>query len=243
MSKKTETTNEEDVAVQRIAKYFFSLVVFSGVIFGGYKAISQENILPIKEISISGEFQEITAQELHELIVDGVTGNFFTLSVEDIYRKFYALPWVEKIWVHRVWPDKINIEIHEHKPVAVLKNKGLLNDKGNVFITEAKTFSNELPVFNVANNYEQQAIKQYRQYKRMLEHSSVAIRSFKFDERKSQTLLLSNNVNLKLGRVETEKRLQRFIDAYDAVLSEKVKKIDNIDLRYTNGFAIKWKQV
>jgi len=240
------TVKQENIAVEKdSAKKFLVnflwVVAFCGSLFGGYKAISQENVLPIKEISISGEFDQISAQELHSLIVDGVSGNFFTLSVENLYQKFYALPWVEQIWVHRVWPDKINIEIRENKAVAILKDKGLLNDKGRVFSTNATHFKNILPLFAVASEYEQEAITAYRVYEEILGETGVRIRQFIFDRRKSQTLFLSNELEVKLGRVNTEKRLGRFIKAYEQNLAEKVQKIEGVDLRYTNGFAVKWK--
>jgi len=240
------TATQKNVSAENdfLRKFFVNFLwflVFCGSIFGVYKIISQENVLPIKEISISGEFNQIAAQELHSLVVNGVTGNFFTLSVDAIYKKFYALPWVERIWVHRVWPDKINIEIREHKPVAILKDKGLLNDKGKVFTTDTTRFVNALPVFFVANEYEQEAIKAYEVYNGMLSQLDVTISEFVFDRRKSQTLFLSNSLKIKLGRSQTETRLERFIKAYKLTLAEKTKKIEGIDLRYTNGFAVKWK--
>ncbi len=250
MSKKQKKNSKETIFFKQVAinsAWFFLLV---GVFFWAYKAISQENVLPIKEISISGEFDQLSAQELHSLVVEGFQGNFFTLSVKEIYQKFYALPWVEQIWVHRVWPDKINIEIREQKAVAILKNKGLLNVKGEVFVTDVAQFKKTLPLFDVVNEYEAQAIKAYHQYDQMLSQSGLVIRQFEFDRRKSQTLILSNGIKLKLGRVNTENRLNRFIKAHNADFltlphmsrATKVKKIEGIDLRYTNGFAVKWKQ-
>jgi len=241
------TTLQENIVVEnhstkKILISFIWILIFGIASFVGYEAISQKNVLPIKEISISGEFDQVSAQELHRLIQDGVQGNFFTLSVKDIYQKFYALQWVEQIWVHRVWPDTINIEIREHKAVAILRGKGLLNDKGKIFSSDATQFEKRLPVFVVANEYESEAIRAYKNYDGMLSEVDVKIRQFAFDHRKSQTLFLSNNITVKLGRVNVENRLNRFIKAYKAVLSERIEKIDGVDLRYTNGFAVKWKQ-
>ena len=242
MTEKQKNISREDAFLKNVVTSIVWFSVFCGAAFGGYKAISQDDVLPIKEISISGEFNQLSAQELHSLIVDGVQGNFFTLSVKDIYQKFYALPWVDQIWVHRVWPDKINIEIRENTPVAILKNKGLLNEKGKVFSTNVSDFENTLPIFSVATKYEQEAIKAYRQYGELLNPVAVEIRKFTYDSRKSQSVFLSNGVELKLGRVNAEQRLSRFIKVYKANLSTKMKRISVVDLRYTNGFAVEWKQ-
>lgn len=242
MNQKQQKLSEKKGLVKQVSICFAWFLVIAGVFLGGYKIISQENVLPIKEISISGEFNQISAQELHGLVVDGFQGNFFTLSVNEIYQKFYALPWVEQIWVHRIWPDKINIEIRENKVVAILKGRGLLNDKGKVFIADAATVDGTLPVFVVANNYETEAIDAYKQYVEILNDVGLGIRQFNFDRRKSQSLFLSNGIALTLGRVNTEKRLMRFVSVYDSKLIATPAKIEGVDLRYTNGFAVKWKQ-
>ncbi len=184
--------SETEGVNQKSAKHWLSnviwLVVFTGVAFGVLKAVSQEDVLPIREISITGEFKQIAEKDLYALVMDGVGGNFFTFDVEAIYKKFYTMPWVEKIWVHRVWPDKINIELREHKAVAILKDKGLLNDKGQVFISDAQQFEKQLPVFVIASQYEQQAIKAYRAYKEMLQQAGLTIKRFNFDGRKSKII-------------------------------------------------------
>jgi len=242
LSEKSKEIREEKLFFKKVFLKFIWLFVFSGTVFGGYKFISQENVLPIKEIGISGEFNQLSARELHTLIVDGVSGNFFTLSVEKIYQQFYALPWVEKIWVHRVWPDKINIEIRENIAVAILKNRGLLNSAGTVFSADTIGFEDTLPTFFVANEYEQEAIAAYHRYDKILSQANVKIRQFIFDTRKAQRIILANGLALKLGRVETEYRLKRFIRAYTSNLLEKKNEIEGVDLRYTNGFSVKWKQ-
>ncbi len=236
-------TNNENQSLKNMVTIFAWLAVFCAVLFAGYKMLTQKDVLPIKEISFSGELKQISAQQLHSLIVDGVSGNFFTLSVDELYHKFYTLPWVEQIWIHRVWPDKINIEIKEHEPVAILKDKGLLNAQGKVFTPDVGQFKNVLPIFSVANNYEQEAIAKFKMYEAMLAENNIRIRKFVFDKRKSQVLFLSNNMQLKLGRADSKKRLARFVKAYDAIKISKKRSVESIDLRYTNGFAVKWKQV
>jgi len=49
-------------------------------------------------------------------------------------------------------------------------------------------------------------------------------------------------MTLKIGREFQDKRLKRFMVAYDQSLYQVLDKISIVDLRYTNGFAVKWKK-
>ena len=65
---------------------------------------------------------------------------------------------------------------------------------------------------------------------------------FKEDARGSWRIKLENGIVLKIGREHQAKRLKRFMVAYDQSLNEVLDKISVVDLRYTNGFAVKWKK-
>ena len=74
----------------------------------------------------------------------------------------------------------------------------------------------------------------------LLKANDLTIDSLTLDERRAWHLSLNNQVRLVLGRQSAMDRLQRFIRFYPAVLAGKAKVIDEIDLRYTNGFVVRW---
>ena len=39
-----------------------------------------------------------------------------------------------------------------------------------------------------------------------------------------------------------DSRMERFFSALDKVVAEQMDQVDYIDMRYTNGFAIGWKE-
>ena len=219
---------------------WFILFVGLGVVI--YQQLIRDDVLPIHEIKISGEFQQIVSEDLSPIIVDGIHGNFFTLNVSDIYEQLLVLPWVEKVWIHRIWPDTIKVELQEQKPIAILKNKGLLNEKGEVFSQESRLFDKILPKFIVANNYTQESIKQFKKIRKILLENDLKPTVFYYDERKAQKIKLSNGIELVLGRIDVEERLIKFVKAYKMQLQNDKRKILKVDLRYTNGLAISWQQ-
>ncbi len=65
---------------------------------------------------------------------------------------------------------------------------------------------------------------------------------FKEDSRGSWQIKLENGMTLKIGREHQEKRLRRFMVGYAESLKPVINNVKTIDLRYTNGFAVKWKK-
>ncbi len=45
-----------------------------------------------------------------------------------------------------------------------------------------------------------------------------------------------------LGRRDFENRIERFVHVVKKNLGEKLLQAKEIDMRYTNGFAVRWKQ-
>ena len=62
---------------------------------------------------------------------------------------------------------------------------------------------------------------------------------FRLEARQAWELVLENGMVLKLGRVDVEPRLQRFVGQWTRHLATLPYRIEYIDLRYPNGFAVK----
>ena len=60
------------------------------------------------------------------------------------------------------------------------------------------------------------------------------------NERRAWSLRLANGLQLGLGRNDIHLRLLRFVRVYAEVLKPRLEAIDSVDLRYTNGFAVRW---
>ncbi|MEZ5449720.1 MAG: cell division protein FtsQ/DivIB [Thiolinea sp.] len=58
----------------------------------------------------------------------------------------------------------------------------------------------------------------------------------------SWRMTLRGGQEIILGRKEQQKRLERFKVGYRQDLRARFADVRKIDLRYTNGFAVEWKQ-
>jgi cell division protein FtsQ len=96
------------------------------------------------------------------------------------------------------------------------------------------------PILAGPDGREWNLIQTYLQANRMLVAIGLTIGRLDQDQRRSWTMNLDNGVQVTLGKERFLERLQRFIDVYPQVLSGRIERIAEVDLRYVNGFAVRW---
>jgi cell division protein FtsQ len=68
------------------------------------------------------------------------------------------------------------------------------------------------------------------------------VKKITMDERRAWKVLFKNDLQLLLGRADSEQRLQRFVNTFTDGLADYIEQIEVVDMRYTNGLAVVWKQ-
>ena len=76
--------------------------------------------LPIKYVRTDGDFQYLSKNELKAVLQPWVMTGFFEADMQAIHSAVSTLPWVDRVTVKRIWPDTIEIELHEKKPYALV---------------------------------------------------------------------------------------------------------------------------
>ena len=52
---------------------------------------------------------------------------------------------------------------------------------------------------------------------------------------------LDNGIRVKIGRYAFDERLDRFLKFIPTLIPDRINEIESIDLRYTNGLSVLWK--
>ena len=228
----TENHNKNTFVLLLISLLFIAASAFA------YVQLTKDENLPIRAIKVSGKFENVEPELLNRVLNTDVKGNFFALNVEQLYESLMALEWVSQVWIHRVWPDQLSIDLQEQVPVAVVAKKGLLNASGAIFTKDIGAYENKLPRFKVTDKYYKQAIDAYQVLSGTLLNYGFSAKEFVFDDRKSQVVVLGNGVKIVLGRHDAEKRFIRFMRAFANDIRLRKDEIKRVDLRFTNGFAV-----
>ena len=216
-------------------------------VFGWYR-ITRPDALPFTKIQIVGELNRVDKNELNQMVLSSLNGGFFSLDVQGLRQRVASLPWIEDAAVRRIWPDVLQVDIDEQQPVAIWNGDFLINGHGDLFRAATDSEGLEIPVrLDGPEGMHLSLLSYYQSLQGQLAQHGLAARRVSVNGRRAMQVWLSNGVQLRLGRVRDELdssiELNRFLTAYKKLLAPKLDRIDYVDLRYTNGLAVRWREL
>jgi cell division protein FtsQ len=151
------------------------------------------------------------------------------------------LPWVDSATVERQWPQALSIRVVEQVAAARWGTNGLLNTRGELFISEARHIPPELPRLSGPPGTQGEVARRYLAAQGQLIEAGMRLTAVRLDARGSWEFDLDNGITVRLGRRQVDERFQRFVTAGVGQIAAHSSDINYIDMRYTNGFAIGWR--
>ncbi|MCK5918238.1 MAG: cell division protein FtsQ/DivIB [Cocleimonas sp.] len=196
--------------------------------------------LQIKSVEVLGDLKHLDKLALQPIIEPFVKTNLYLLDKTTLEEEIEFNPWVYSASLTSMWPNKLIVKIHEQNPIAFWGKEGMVNEFGEVIDVDLPLLKNKLPLLYSPFDKGREMVESYVKIREWMQDFPVDIVEFREDTRGSWILKLANGMKVKVGREEHERRLRRFIVGYSNQLAGQVEKIDTVDLRYTNGFAVKW---
>ncbi len=224
----------------------FALVVLVVTADVSYRELKPWLDRPISQVSLEGEFQYIDVPELTALLRAELQGTFFSLDLQRLQQMLEADPWVERAEIRRVWPDEVVITLEEQLPVARWGDEGLVNPAGEVFSpanVQDETFR-ALPQLFGPQEQAPELMRYFSSLSQQLRPLGMNVDELVLEQRGAWTLGLSVDqqpLRVLMGREDLRPRLHRFMRAYQSVLKERVAQIEQVDVRHTNGVAVRWR--
>ena len=290
--------------------------------------VVQLPVFRLREVRVGGELAHVTLEQVETIVRREVKGNFFTLDLARARAVFEKLPWVRKANVRRQWPDRLEVALEEHVPLARWGDAALVNTQGEVFaaaydgtpasreqgpaergggtrlrdataepavsasvipapcaspgsdpkgnplppcdaprlrdatgrefgaalssagvasvsgVTSPKgapvpPSDGALPLFIGPPESVKEIAIQYGYFRRSLAAIGQVPAQVQVSARGAWQIRLESGLTLELGRERIEPRLDRFIAVYDRTINPLQRKLDYVDLRYPNGFAVR----
>ncbi|MBN1378462.1 MAG: cell division protein FtsQ/DivIB [Gammaproteobacteria bacterium] len=194
----------------------------------------------IEHVLIEGEFHNEQAREIEQALKQYLVGDLFTVNLSAAHRAVTDLAWVANARLQRGWPNKIVVNIDEQVPVARWNAGRLVNAEGLIFEKAYGVDLSELPVFVGPDDKAIVVMNRYRQLQPLLAQNNMRIIELKVDERNSWVLTTHDNVIMRLGSHDYESRLKQFLAVMKSDRKTDWNKIASVDLRHSNGFAVRW---
>lgn len=221
-----------------ISSVIGALMVAGGLATAGRWVLNR----PVERVVLNGEFERVSADQLEAVLRRAMGKGFLAADLRAIQAKVAALPWVATARVSRQWPDALEVTVTEEQPAARWGADGLLNPQGRLFVRHTSHIPAELPRLSGPEGSETEVAARYVAIHEKLVERGLALAAIDLDGRGAWTLLLSNGIAVRLGSQDVEPRLARFFEALDTVVTPVAADVRFVDMRYTNGFSVGWKQ-
>jgi cell division protein FtsQ len=193
-------------------------------------------IFPLRDIQVTGDVAHVTREQVEAVITRELRGNFFTVDLAQARVAFEKLPWVRMVNVRRRWPDRLEFAVEEHRPLARWGSIALVSAQGEVFEAAINT---TLPVLQGPEGTAPEVVARFQAFQLALEPIEKRIVQTTLSPRRAWVLKLDDGTVLELGRDNLEARLAGFVAAYESTVARLPRPSNYIDLRYTNGFAVR----
>ncbi|WP_372742664.1 cell division protein FtsQ/DivIB [Neptunomonas sp.] len=219
-----------------------AFLIFCSLMLSGYSQAVMWLDKPIAEVRIIGDTKYLNKRVLAEKLAAGINAPLMNVDIAGLRETILDDPWVHGAKIKRDWPPAVEVTIDEQIPVARWGGKGLLNHQGDIFWPESTEGYLSLPVLNGPATQTQQLMAQYHDLSRLFQGADVKMTGLSMEARGAWSLVLDNGIEVIVGREQLRERLQRFLHVYQKELAPRAEQIEKVDIRYTNGVAVKWRK-
>lgn len=218
----------------------FGVVALVTAALASWWRLSDPATLPLKQVRIEGEFKHLTVNDIYTVLLPQARSGFFAVDVAGIATAVRTLPWVDTVAVQRVWPDTLRVLVTEQQPLARWQGGGLVNFRGERFVPAPETYPANLPLLFGPETNIGVVAQRYVVTAERLRAAGAHVASLGLTPRRAWEVVLDNGIVIMLGRQDTDLRVGRLARFYPA-LASRAGLVARFDMRYTNGFAVKWR--
>jgi len=197
---------------------------------------------PVKQIATIGKLEHVTQQQLIDILAIENSTGMLTVDLQNIRQKTLQLPWVKSVDVRKDWPDTLTFFLEEYQPIALI-NKHYLTEQGSLI--EKGSYVYNQPILTLAIENKKiireidlvALVENIGDLQERLNGHQLKIERMTISESNSWLISIENKFVIKAGRRHQMKRIENFLDVYAEIQNKN--KLESIDLRYSNGLAVK----
>ncbi len=195
---------------------------------------------PVRQIELRAEYSHVSAEQIRATVQNQLVNGFFAVQLGDVQKAVAELPWVERVEARKRWPDTLQLTVYERQPYARWGADRLISRSGDIFAVPGAESMQGLPQLSGPDERLAEVLAFHAECLREFAGSGLALRAVDLSARGSWRLTLASGALIEIGRVDARPRLQRFLDVWPKLASAASGPPVYVDLRYENGFALRW---
>lgn len=195
---------------------------------------------PVRYLRVDAEFNHVSAEQIRAAAATHLGTGFFALDIDRVRASVAKLPWVERVEVRKRWPDTLELRVAEREPFARWGEHQLIGRDGTLFSAPGAESIQGLPRLAGPDGALDDVIAFYNHSSRLFAGTGLGVSGVTLSERGGWTLAMAGGAEVEIGRERSEERMQRFVDVLPRLMAGHNGGFDRADLRYANGFALRW---
>ena len=209
-------------------------------------------VFAVKAIRIDGDLAHNSALTIRANAAPKLTGNFFTLDLANAQRAFESVPWVRQAIVKRVWPNRLAVQLEEHRPAALWVGAAgageasdkMVNSHGEVFEANLGDVEDEaLPTLRGPEGTSAHLLAMIGRLRPEFAAMDARIETLELSGRGSWRVELDTGAEIELGRGSDDEVVAR-TRSFVATLPELRNRYQqhpllSADLRHNAGYAVR----
>ncbi|MCU0833986.1 MAG: cell division protein FtsQ/DivIB [Chromatiaceae bacterium] len=215
-----------------------ALLVALMLVGGQYLLRLEPRYLPVEVVSVAGEVRRMPREQLQRTVIDHLHGGILTQDLARLKAAVEALPWIQSASIKRIWPNRLELKVREHEPLAEWGEDALVSTAGVVFRPDPEERPRGLPRLTGLDAQAPEVVARYLDWRTRCEAVGVRIAAIEHNARGAWTLQTGDGFTLELGKGEVEERMARFLVAWPSLAL--AGRPARVDMRYTNGLAVVW---
>jgi len=220
----------------------FALFVVCVYLF--YQSIISQRLFPVRHIDLTVKARYLSPEQLMQQLRHDMQGSFWTLNIAQLRAQVLSNPWVDRVDMNRVWPDRLKVVVYQKEVFAYWGEDALLDRDFGVF--RPVTMPKGLKIAHLAGFSDasrQDVVAMYQFMSDYFQPFHLDVVRLVRTQRGSWQCWLQDGARIELGRHDISARLERVVKFYQQHtqdLSLNHKRIKRIDCRYPNGLAVEW---
>jgi cell division protein FtsQ len=213
--------------------------------------LARQPLFAIRSITIDGDTTRNSVSTIRANAAPNLAGNFLTMDLANMRRAFESVPWVRLAVVRRVWPNRLRVQLQEHRAVAIWGTENgsdrLVNSFGEVFEANlGDVEDDELPTLAGPEGSSAHTLAMLGRVETALVPLGARVEQLALSGRGSWQATLDSGAVVELGRGSDDEviaRAARFVATLPQVAGRYQRPLAYADLRHSDGYAVRLKGV
>jgi cell division protein FtsQ len=217
--------------------------------------LARQPVFQLRGIKVVGDVAHNSVATIRANALPGLSGNYFSMNLQQTQKAFASVPWVRQAVVQRVWPNRIRVQLEEHRVAAIWSpdettvRSGssaidqLVNTHGEVFDANLGDVEDqELITLRGPEGSAAQMLAMAQTLAPVWLRLQATVDELSLSGRGSWRVLLDTGAVIELGRgspADVLARCEQFVATVGQFTTHYQRPVQYADLRHRDGYALR----